>query len=321
MPDRRTLTAPLGLFLLAPLVAEYLLGNTPITLLPGLIILAPLYGGPALLIREAARHTGRGWPTIILLSAAFGLVQAGLVDQSLFNPSYGDDELLAELRQRAYVAPLGLSAQLLLTFVVGHAVWSISVPIALVETFAADRATAPWLGRTGLAVTVALYLAGSALIFVDHQETEDFMASPGQLLGTTVAAGLLVAVAFGRRGRRQPDLVGSPPRPWLVGVAGFLASSTFVAIELGWVGVVAKTVLLAAAAVVVDRWSGTHGWGGVHRLALAGGALLTYAWISFVLAPFGTTNRTVDLLGDIVFALGAAALLMAAARHTRQAVR
>ncbi|SNR42784.1 hypothetical protein [Actinomadura mexicana] len=40
----------------------------------------------AVLIREAARRTGRGWPTIVLLGAAFGLVQAGLIDQSLFNP-------------------------------------------------------------------------------------------------------------------------------------------------------------------------------------------------------------------------------------------
>ena len=41
---RRTAPA-VGLFFLAPLVAEFLLGNLPITLLPALVLLAPLYGG------------------------------------------------------------------------------------------------------------------------------------------------------------------------------------------------------------------------------------------------------------------------------------
>lgn len=53
-------------------------------------IFIPLYGTVAVLIREITRRTGRGWPTILLLGAAFGLIQAGLIDQSLFNPGYLD---------------------------------------------------------------------------------------------------------------------------------------------------------------------------------------------------------------------------------------
>ena len=51
-PMRRLLPA-LGLFLLSPLVAEFLLGNLAITSLSALVVLAPLYGGGALLVREA----------------------------------------------------------------------------------------------------------------------------------------------------------------------------------------------------------------------------------------------------------------------------
>ena len=51
----RRIAPAVGLFFLAPLVAEFLLGNLPIKLLSALIVLAPLYGGGALLIRE--------WPT------------------------------------------------------------------------------------------------------------------------------------------------------------------------------------------------------------------------------------------------------------------
>ena len=42
----------------APLVAEFLLGNLPIKLLPALIVLAPMYGGGALLIREDGAENG-----------------------------------------------------------------------------------------------------------------------------------------------------------------------------------------------------------------------------------------------------------------------
>ncbi len=90
---RRILPA-LGLFVLAPLVAEFLLGNLPITALPALVLLAPLYGGGALLIREVARRTGRGWPTMIVLALAYGVLEEGITTMSLFNPAYVNAHLL-----------------------------------------------------------------------------------------------------------------------------------------------------------------------------------------------------------------------------------
>ncbi|WP_199742278.1 hypothetical protein [Streptomyces triticirhizae] len=93
-PLRRRIGPILGLLLLSPICAEYLIGylevmGDPVELLGGLLILAPLYGTAAVMIREVIRGTGRGWLSILLLSAAFGVIQAGLVDQSLFNPDYG----------------------------------------------------------------------------------------------------------------------------------------------------------------------------------------------------------------------------------------
>lgn len=58
----------------------------PVGLLAGELFVAPLYGTVAVLVREAARRAGRGRPTILLLCAAAGLAQAGLIDQSLFHP-------------------------------------------------------------------------------------------------------------------------------------------------------------------------------------------------------------------------------------------
>jgi hypothetical protein len=78
----------LALLLLAPWVGEFLLGNISVRRLPALLILALLYGCGALLIREVTRRTGRGWPTILLLGAAYGVIEAGVVDQAMFNPTF-----------------------------------------------------------------------------------------------------------------------------------------------------------------------------------------------------------------------------------------
>jgi hypothetical protein len=78
----------LALLLLAPWVGEFLLGNIFVRRLPGLLILVLLYGCGALLIREVTLRTGRRWPTILLLGAAYGVAEAGIVDQAIFNPSF-----------------------------------------------------------------------------------------------------------------------------------------------------------------------------------------------------------------------------------------
>jgi hypothetical protein len=111
-----------------PWVGEFLLGNISVRRLPALLIMVLLYGCGALLIREVTRRTHRGWLTIILLGAAYGIIEAGIVDQSMFNPSFEGWDFQAVTP----VPALGISAWYAWAFVVGHSVWSIAVPIALV---------------------------------------------------------------------------------------------------------------------------------------------------------------------------------------------
>ncbi|WP_155158900.1 hypothetical protein [Sansalvadorimonas verongulae] len=49
-----------GLCLLSPLIAEYLLGDWTLQQLLSLLFLVPLYGAGALAVREIARHCGLG---------------------------------------------------------------------------------------------------------------------------------------------------------------------------------------------------------------------------------------------------------------------
>ncbi|WP_275467192.1 hypothetical protein [Streptomyces noursei] len=95
---------------------------------------------------------------MVLLAAAYALVEEGPIDQMLWNPHYGGVDM-GLVYADTQVPWLGTSAALLQDVLSMHSVWSICVPIALVEAFGADRPR-PWLGRPGLALTGAVFVAG-----------------------------------------------------------------------------------------------------------------------------------------------------------------
>ena len=140
------------------------------------MIFVPLYGCSALLIREVARRARIGWIGILLLAAAFGFVEAGLIDQSLFSPDYRGLEGWEATYAATLIAPLGLSAVNLLSFVGGHVMLSICGPIALVEAWRPGRATEPWLRLPGLVITALAYAVGSAFVLFWHLQTEEWHA-------------------------------------------------------------------------------------------------------------------------------------------------
>jgi hypothetical protein len=306
----------LALLVLAPWVGEYLLGNIPLSALVALPFLLPLYGGGALLIREVTRRTGRGWPTILLLGAAYGVIEAGLVDQSLFNPSYDNVE-----QGTAVVPALGLSLHNAVSFVAGHAIWSIGIPLAIVELLTPSRRTTPWLGRTGLVVAAVLYAFGCWIIYADHVSVYGFAASPAQRLGAATAALALIATAFAVGRRTPPPLVTRLrlPRPWVLGVGTFVASSAFFARPENWLGGVVLSVAgLATAATVVVMWSRQPGWDVRHQFALVAGALPTYAWGGFVLTYLFWPDDAVAWAGNVLFAVVAVALLVVTGVRLRE---
>lgn len=315
MTTLRRVAPAIALFFLSPLVAEFLLGNISISALAVVLGLAPLYGGGAILVREVARRTGRSWPTILLLAFAYSLVEEGLVIQTLFNPSY----LGLDLLRWAPIPGLGMGGWWTVFVLTLHTVWSIAVPIALVETFTARRSTEPWLGRIGLAVTGVLFALGALAFFAGTYAEERFMASGPQLLGTAVVVVAVIVAAFAV-GRDSGPVDDRPaPEPWRVGVVALVAASAFKAgiYVPGWLSLAGWIALFAAMAALVTQWSRREGWGSPHRLALAGGALLAYAAYAFPQRPVVGATGAVDLIGNAVFALGAVILVMAAARVVR----
>ena len=311
---KRALPA-IGLFFLAPLVAEFLLGDLPITLLAALVILAPMYGGGALLIREIARRRGRGWPTILVLALAYAIFEEAFTTQTLFNPNYL--HLNLHLLTPAYIPALGISVWWTLFVLTLHTVWSISVSIALVEALVPDRATTPWLGGIGVTITGILFLFGAASSTGLALKQDPFLASSTQFLCAAICCVAAILIAFLLPHGRAREIAGEAPSPWLVGAAALLAGSIFMTVlkEWGWATVGIYVVLDATMITLVARWSRSEGWGNLHRLALAGGAALAYGWHAFLQSPVVPAGGATMRVGNALFLVGLAVLLAVAARR------
>jgi hypothetical protein len=315
------LPAAIGLVFLAPLVAEFLLGNLPIKMLPALIVLAPFYGGGALLIREITRRAGRGWPTIVVLALAYGIVEEAFTTQTLFNPDYM--HLHLHLLDSAYIPALGIGAWWTIFVLALHTVWSISTPVALIEATVPRHASTPWLGKWGLALTAILFLIGAAANTAIGFRTDHFLASPAQFATSATTVILLVVVAFRLP---QPANTATGPAesvlsPWFFGLIALAAGSAILVVPPGWGWWAAAIILgleLGVAALVLF-FGRTLAWRPAHKLALAAGAALSYAWHAFIQAPvLGGTGLNVRI-GNAIFALGAVLLIAFAARRLRAA--
>ncbi len=279
-----------GLLLLAPVCAEYLAAydsstGHPAQLLGGLLIFVPLYGCPALLIRETARRAGLGSTGILLLGTAFGLLQAGVVDQSLFSPDYRAIEGWSDGFRATLIAPLGISVFNLLSFVGGHALFSIGAPVALVEAARPQDAGRPWLSRGGLAVTAALYLAASGLVLSDHLSTETSHASSGQIIASVGAVLLLIAAALRRRRPRGPVPERSAPAVLVVFAAALVLAAVNGFAAETWTGVAQTLATYGLAFAGLLVFSARPGWSGRHVAVVAAAPLLVRGVLAFTYPP------------------------------------
>jgi hypothetical protein len=325
----RRLVPAFGLLLLAPVCAEYLYGyddstGNPAALAGNLVLFAPLYGGAALIIREVTRRTGRGWPTMLLLGLAFGIVQAGLIDHSMFNPSYRDIDYWDELWNPTFVPALALSLNPALAFTTGHMIWSIAVPIAIIESLAPGQRTTPWLGRLGLGTTVAGFGLAAWVVLWWHLESEDFVPTAGQLIGAAAVVAALVVAAFWSPVRSRPADERPTANPWLVGAVAFaiLVLPTAVEFTLSfmdeWPGFAVNVARLGALLLLVVWWSARAGWGPLHQLALAGGALLANVATAFATEPIGDVSATAKYAHNAAAVCFVVVLLAAGAYRLRR---
>jgi len=282
----RRFFAAVSLFFLSPLVAEYLLGSLPLTMIWLLPIMALMYGSGAVLIREAVRRTGRAWPTLLLLAAAYGFIEEGLVTQSLWNPNY----LHLRLLDYGFIPILGTGAPWLIYVIGLHVFWSISVPIALAEALFSGERETPWLNWFGIGLFTLLFAAGAALIAFFTYKQAPFIATPLQLGGSAAIAIALIVAGFALPKRAEPK-PGAAPHPVQIFLVMLICGSGFVAAEMWaphlqmpWPAAVAALLGFALAALAfILAYANGRTWTNMQRFALMAGGLGVYMWLGVIL--------------------------------------
>ncbi len=318
-PRRSRISPALVLFFLAPAVAELLSGSAP----PAeffhpfaLVLLAALYGSGAVLSRELVRRWGKGWLSLLTLGAAYAILEEGLMVKSFFDPQWVDLGALGTYGRWGGVNWVWAGA-----LTVYHAVFSIVIPIVVVElAFPAQRHEA-WVGRkTRRALWVLLaadVIFGFLFMTPYRPPLAPFVFFAGVMLGLGVLA------------RRLDDpTTPAPSRPlprpvvlWLLGLAATLGHFAVAWVVPGtavppWAALVFMGVVVVAAGAVLLRLIRRAGpLGDAHRLALVAGGLTFF----IVLAPLQDLDATRpdNTSGMALVGLAALILLIGLARRVR----
>lgn len=309
---RVTIGSPaLILFFLAPAVGELLSGSSPPLEFFNPLSLALetlLYGGGAILVREAATRWGKGWGTILLLGAAYGIVEEGLMVKSFFDPGWGDLGPLS-----GYGRWGGVNWLWSLHLVLFHAAFSITIPILLTEVIFRDRRSESWVSSRKLVVTGVLFVGVCALGF--------FAMTPYRPPMSIYLAAAALTIALCLLGWRLPRRRGAPAtrvpsRPLWFGVIGFVWTlGLFVLVwQLPAAGVGAGvTIALVISLTLISAWAiwhlshGARAWSDAHSLALATGSLAFF--ILFGVLQELETAQTDKATGTGLVGLAAAIML------------
>jgi hypothetical protein len=315
---------PLVLFFLSPAIGELLSGSAPpaefFTPLV-IIILTVLYGGGAIMVREAVIRWRKGWVSLLVLGAAYGIIEEGLMVKSFFDPAWQDIGVLG-----SYGRWVGVNWVWSLELIIYHAVISIAIPILLTELMFPRVRHDSWVGKRGLIVLGLLFVIDIA---VGYFFLTDYRPGAVQYWLAFVVVIGLVLVAW----RLPPSLF--PPRkihvkkPFTFWLAGFMATVAFFIITWALPDVIpASPVVIILCLVLVGftlwlvlRMSGNGAaWQDTHKLSLAAGTLTFFIIVSFIL-DLTRGTRYDNTTGMAVVGLAAIALLVWLFWKTRKRLR
>ncbi len=150
---------------LSPVLAEVISGATPLTqiFLPWVLFpyMLSLYGIQVLVIREMATRLGFGLLGLWCMGLVYGLYNEGLRAQTLFHPLDNPLEFFA-----SYGLVGGVRVPFTVWISFWHGLFSVVVPVLLVEYVFPDKAGKPWLPLKTTWVLAILSVATGAGYFL-----------------------------------------------------------------------------------------------------------------------------------------------------------
>lgn len=286
------------LALASPMIAELLSSSAPPLqfFVPWMFVLFVLfYGCCALLIREFSVRWGQGWSSILLLGAAFGILDEGLAARAFFDPA---SRSLGPLASYGRVA--GVNWIWSLDATLYHAVFSVALPILLTYQLFPDSRRERWLGKRAL-WTVSVLFGLSAWVFL--AAGHKYPVPRVYIAGCCALMFLLGLMA--RRGFRSPITNSSRAAvsPRRFAILGFAAAASLLLHIYVVPNLVHSSVLILAIlgvlVLAVGRalvtWSAYGAWSKTQQCGLLAGALGFYGFLAFFHAF--NPSRTYDATG------------------------
>ncbi len=215
-PVNRERKALLSLLFLSPILAELVSGSSPPLKffnpvgLPGLLA---LYGCGALLIRDAVIRWDKGWATLLLLGAAYGIYEEGLALKSWFDPNWDGLGTMG-----AYGRVAGTNWIWAETLTLFHAVVSISIPIFLIGVLYPDLKGKRLLTPRGTKWALFAF-AAIGLIFV---VSLPYWGGPEHLIAVICAAFFVYLARTAPKDFLSAKAAVAPRRVYPFAVFGFL---------------------------------------------------------------------------------------------------
>jgi hypothetical protein len=189
----------LVLLFLSPGIPEYLSSSSSfnaIILNPGqfvfqLALNLGLYGPGVILIREAKIRWNKGWASVLLLGAAYGILEEGVALSTLYNSS---SSVVGKLG--FYGHYLGVNWVWLFGLLPFHAIYSISIPILLLGLALPEtNGKSLMVSRKKIASAFAILGADVSVLFLFVLEGQHFWMGWPIFLSSFAAIGLLVFIA------------------------------------------------------------------------------------------------------------------------------
>lgn len=316
-----SISPTLALFLLAPAIGELLSGSSPpkefFSPIP-FLILTSLYGSGAILIHELKTRWKKDYHSLLLLGAAYGILEEGLIVKSFFDPKWMDIGILGTYGrwlETNWIWTEGLT--------IYHAVFSTTIPIILIELAYPHTKTQPWTSkRTFTALTILLaFVTVIGLLFLTS-----YRPPPLQYIATIIAMILFGYAAYKlptRNPKPQNTKQTGPRRMWLT---GFLATITFFFLFYAGPYLISQpfilTILIAVVTFGTIAFLSRYEWNGknLNRLAISSGALSFLILFAFLM---GLSSLTAGFPSGMmtVAVIAASALLLLRRKVKKQTVQ
>jgi hypothetical protein len=306
--DRRRFAPMIFILLLAPAMGELLIGSSP----PreyfnpfSFIVMTVLYGGGALLIREARARWKLGW-SVIFLAIAYGIIEEGIMVQSFFNHHHPD---LGEIA--FYGRWLGTNWPWTIQLILYHATVSTMVPIMASDVLFPEMKDEPLLEKKGIiawnvAITIDVIIFAVYVFFEYRNIDNPYILNPWHIIVSIIITAVLIYLAYIFRAKKRMEVKRKVRSPftffllafffqWINLVLPYFAIPAFVCVIL-------QIIFSALSIYLIMKQVYNKDITYKHKIALFSGTIVAMALLA-EFDYFSTLDFSMAIVGILAVAL------------------